>query len=265
MRNRDRLLDAKRIVVKVGTTTLTHNGGNINFDKLDRLAKVLTDIANQGKEVILVSSGAIAVGAKHMNMDRANLTLQEKQAAASVGQTLLIKIYQKFFAEYGQTISQILMTKNVMDDPTGKQNAENTFETLLRFNVIPIVNENDTTSLYEMQFGDNDTLSAIVAQLIHADLLVLLSDIDGLYTADPRKDETAEIIHEVEEVTRNVEALASGTTNEFGTGGMITKLNAAKLCGREGVETVIANGERPEVLYEILSGEDVGTLILSNI
>lgn len=261
METRQKLKEANRIVVKVGTTTLTHNGGNINFNRLDRLSKVLTDIGNEGKEIILVSSGAIAVGAKHLNMNRARITLQEKQAAASVGQALLIKIYQKFFGEYNQTVSQILMTKNVMDDPTGKKNAENTFETLLKLNVIPIVNENDTTSLFEMQFGDNDTLSAIVAKLVRADLLILLSDIDGLYTADPRKCEKANIINEVNGITKEIESLASGSTNEFGTGGMITKINAAKICEEENIDTVIANGETPEILYDILRGKIIGTLI----
>ncbi|MDO5707932.1 MAG: glutamate 5-kinase [Andreesenia angusta] len=264
MRNRDRILDAKRIVVKVGTTTLTHENGNINLERIERISRVLTDLSNSGKELVLVSSGAIGVGANKLNLERSNMSLQQKQAAASVGQAILMKIYQKFFGEYNQNVSQILITKNVMYDIEGKQNAENTFETLLDLNVIPIVNENDTTSTFEMQFGDNDSLSAMVSTLIEADLLVLLTDIDGLYTADPRRDQNAKIIPEVEEVTRKIESLASGKGSKFGTGGMITKLSAAKICGREGIETVIANGEDPYILYNILKGEDVGTLFLSN-
>lgn len=263
MRARDRILDAKRIVVKVGTTTLTHDSGDINLHRMEKLVRVLSDLMNSGKEVVLVSSGAIGVGAKRLKLERTDMTLQQKQAAASVGQAILMKIYQKFFNEYNQTVSQILITKNVMDDPIGKQNAENTFETLLELKVIPVVNENDTTSLFEMQFGDNDTLSAIVSTLIGADLLILLSDIDGLYTADPRTNKDAKIIHEVEEVTRSVESLASGSGTKFGTGGMVTKLSAAKLCGREGIETVIANGKEPKVLYEILDGENVGTMFIA--
>lgn len=264
MRGRDRILDAKRIVVKVGTTTLTHENGNVNLHRMEKLVRVLSDLSNCGKEIVLVSSGAITVGAKKMNLEIGEMSLQQKQAAASVGQAILMKIYQKFFNEYNQTSSQILITKNVMNDPVGKVNTENTFETLIDMKIIPIVNENDTISTFEMQFGDNDTLSAIVATLIKADLLILLSDIDGLYTADPRKDKDAEIIHEVEEVTRSIEQLASGSGSKFGTGGMVTKLSAAKICGKEGIETVIANGTEPKILYQVLDGEDIGTMFLSN-
>lgn len=263
VKNRDRILDAKRIVVKVGTTTLTHESGKLNMDRIEKLARVLTDLNNKGKEIVLVSSGAIGVGANRLNLDRGEITLQEKQAAASVGQAILMKIYQKFFGEYNQTVSQILLTKNVVDDLVGKQNAENTMETLLELKVIPIVNENDTISTFEMQFGDNDSLSALVACLVKADLLILLSDIDGLFTADPRKNPDAKIISEVEEVTREIESLASGSGSKLGTGGMVTKLTAAKICGREGIETVIANGEDPRILYDILEGEETGTMFVS--
>lgn len=261
---RDRVLDAKKIVVKVGTTTLTHESGKLNLNRIEKLARVLSDLNNCGKKVILVSSGAIGVGVNKLNLNRADLTLPEKQASASVGQAILMKIYQKFFEEYNQVVSQILITKDVMDNYEGKENAENTIETLLELGVIPIVNENDTISTFEMQFGDNDTLSATVATLVGADLLLLLSDIDGLFTADPRKDKSAERISVVKEVTREVEALAAGSGSKLGTGGMITKLTAAKICAREGIDTVIANGEEPKILYDILSGDEVGTLFLSH-
>ncbi|OHW61714.1 glutamate 5-kinase [Andreesenia angusta] len=260
---RDRILDAKKIVVKVGTTTLTHESGKLNLNRIEKLARVLSDLNNSGKQFILVSSGAIGVGVNRLNLDRADMTLPERQASASVGQAILMKIYQKLFGEYNQTVSQILLTKDIMDNLEGKQNAENTMNTLLELGIIPIVNENDTISTFEIQFGDNDTLSATVASLVDADLLILLSDIDGLFTADPRKDPDAKIISVVEEVTREVESLASGSGSEFGTGGMITKLTAAKICGKEGIDTIIANGEDPSIIYNILDGEEIGTLFLS--
>lgn len=262
MKKRDILLDAKRIVVKVGTTTLTYDNGFINLKRIEKLARVLADISNSGKEVVLVSSGAIAVGANSLGLNRVELTLPEKQASASIGQTILMKIYQKMFEEYNKGVSQILITKDIMDNPESRLNAENTINTLIDMNIIPIVNENDTISTYEINFGDNDNLSATVANLIDADLLILLSDIDGLYTDDPKKNPNAEFILEVDEVTKEIEKLANGSSSVVGTGGMITKISAAKKCINWGIDAIIGNGKNPEVVYDILEANNIGTFFV---
>ena len=244
MNNREKLKDKQRIVVKVGTSSLIHKAtGNINLFRLEKLVRVLTDLHNSGKDVILVSSGAIGVGFKALGLENRPTSLPMKQACSAVGQGQLMMIYQKLFAEYNQVAGQVLMTKNTMVNPVSRENAKNTFDELFRLGAIPIVNENDTVSTYEMQFGDNDTLSAIVASLIGADLLILLSDIDGLFTDDPHKNPDAKLIEVVEKMDSDILGMAKSTTgSDVGTGGMATKLTAAKIATLSGTDMIIANG-----------------------
>lgn len=262
--NRDFLKEKKRIVVKIGTTTITHvDTGHLNLIKMEKLARVLTDIRNQNKEIIIVSSGAIGAGRKALGIQERPKSLAEKQACAAVGQARLMMIYQKLFAEYNQTIAQILITKRTMINEISRGNAENTFRELLRLGVIPIVNENDTVSTDQIQdgnFGDNDTLSATVAEMVGADMLILLSDIDGLYTDDPRCNEQAEFISCVEKIDERLSACAKGAESAFGTGGMTTKIAAAQIAGAAGVDMVIANGDDVINISRILEGKETGTL-----
>ncbi len=262
--DRDFLKDKKRIVVKIGTTTITHvDTGHLNLIKMEKLARVLTDIRNQNKEIVIVSSGAIGAGRKALGMKHRPGSLAEKQACAAVGQARLMMIYQKLFAEYNQTIAQILITKRTMTNEISRCNAENTFHELLNLGVIPIVNENDTVSTDQIQdenFGDNDTLSALVARLVQADMLILLSDIDGLYTDDPRKNENARFISCVEKIDEKLSSYAKGAETSFGTGGMTTKIAAAQIAGESGVDMVIANGDDVVNISRILEGKEVGTL-----
>lgn len=262
---REKLKDKKRIVIKVGTSSLTHpETGSTDLITLEKLVRELTDLHNRGKEVILVSSGAIAVGRKTIGMKERPTKLSTKQACASIGQARLMMIYQKLFMEYNQVASQILMTKNTLVNGENRLNARNTFETLLSMGVIPIVNENDTISTYEIQFGDNDTLSAVVAALTQADLLILLSDIDGLFTDDPNKNPDAEFIDYVEHVDHHFEQMGKGSASDVGTGGMSTKLKAAKLATSAGADMVIANGADMGVIHQIVNGEQIGTLFKEN-
>jgi glutamate 5-kinase len=256
---RDNFKTKKRIVIKVGTSTLSYSNGRINFQRIERLSFVLSAIRSRNIDVILVSSGAIGVGAGRLGLKERPKDLAKKQALAAVGQAELIKIYQKFFEEYNQTVAQILLTKDVMTQPERYQNAKNTVLKLLSMKIIPIINENDTISTDEIEFGDNDTLSADVATLINADLLILLSDIDGLYSADPRRDPSAEIIRTIEEITPEIEKLASGAGSSFSTGGMITKIIAAKNCTGVGIDTLITSGNEPSVIFDILEGKEIGT------
>jgi glutamate 5-kinase len=256
---RDYFKAKKRIVIKVGTSTLSYSNGRINFQRIERLSYVLSAVRSRNIDVILVSSGAIGVGAGRLGLKEKPKDLAKKQALAAVGQAELIKIYQKFFEEYNQTVAQILLTKDVMTQPERYQNAKNTMLRLLDMSVIPIINENDTISTDEIEFGDNDTLSANVATLVEADLLILLSDIDGLYSADPRKDPAAEIIRTIDEITPEIEKLASGAGSSFSTGGMITKIIAAKSCMEAGIDTVITSGNEPSVIFEIIEGKEIGT------
>lgn len=250
------LKDKKRIVVKIGTSTITHTStGNLNLGKLERLVRMLTDIRNQDKEVVVVSSGAIGAGRKALGIKERPKTLSVKQACAAVGQARLMMIYQKLFAEYNQTIAQILITKRIMLNEISKTNAENTFAELLRMEVIPIVNENDpisTDQIQEENFGDNDTLSANVAELVKADLLILLSDINGLYTDDPRTNKNAKLIPYVDHIDAALESMAKGADSNYGTGGMTTKIAAAKIAAEAGVDMVIANGEHLSNISRIL-------------
>ncbi len=262
---REQLKDKKRIVVKVGSSSLTHpETGHVDLIKLEKLVRELTDLHNRGKEVILVSSGAIAVGRKTIGMKERPTKLATKQACASIGQARLMMIYQKLFMEYNQIASQVLMTKNTLINGENRINARNTFETLLSMGAIPIVNENDTISTYEIQFGDNDTLSAIVTALVQADLLILLSDIDGLFTDDPNKNPDAELIDYVEHVDHHFEQMGKGSASDVGTGGMSTKLKAAKLATSAGADMVIANGADMGVIHQIVDGEQIGTLFKEN-
>ncbi len=257
MANADKI---KRAVIKVGTSTLTYEGGRLNIRRFEKLVKVIADIRNSGIEVVLVSSGAIGVGMGKMGISKRPDCVREKQALAAIGQCELMNFYGSVFENYSHTVAQVLLTRDVTDIPMRRENAQNTFETLLSLNAIPIVNENDTISTEQIEFGDNDTLSAIVAELVAADLLVILSDIDGLYNKDPHKFPDAEIIGDVEEITEDIRKLAGGTGTSRGTGGMITKLHAAEIATRSGADMIIANGAEPEVLYDIFDGKKVGTL-----
>ena len=262
--NREFLKDKKRIVVKIGTSTITHvDTGHLNLIKMEKLARVLTDIRNQNKEIVVVSSGAIGAGRKALGIKEKPRSLSEKQACAAVGQARLMMIYQKLFAEYNQTIAQILITKRIMTNEISRRNAENTFRELLGMGVIPIVNENDPVSTDQIQdenFGDNDTLSAMVAELVQADTLILLSDIDGLYTDDPRNNEKAEFISCVEKIDETLFSMAKGPETTFGTGGMTTKIAAAEIANHAGVDMIIANGDDLVNISRILEGKEVGTL-----
>ena len=252
-----------RIVVKVGTSTLAHATGRLNIRHVEELVKVLSDLKNAGHEMILVSSGAIGMGVGKLNLPGRPADMPTKQAAAAVGQCELMYTYDKLFSQYNHTVAQILLTGEDVDHQDRRQNFENTMARLLELGALPIINENDTIATEEIKVGDNDTLGAIVACSVQADLLVLLSDIEGLYTADPRKDPDARLIPVVEEVTPDIEALAGGVGSSLGTGGMATKLRAAKLVTAVGCDMVITNGEHPDRLYDIAEGKDVGTRFLA--
>lgn len=256
-----------RIIVKVGTSTLTNEMGKSDLRSFDRLACVLSDIQNMGYEVILVSSGAIAVGTNKLNMKERPSSMRMKQAAAAVGQCSMMFLYDKFFNDYDKTISQILLNAEDMEQEEKKENLINTFNALLEMDIIPVVNENDSVSYTEIEsedrlFGDNDMLSAVVAVLCRAKRLVILSDINGLYDADPRLYPNANLISRIEEIDETIYVLAGGAGSRRGTGGMKTKLRAAALATAQGIDTVITNGKAPEALYEIVRGNKVGTLFV---
>ena len=248
-----------RIVIKIGTSTLTHASGHLNIRRVEALCKTISDIRNAGHEVILVSSGAIAMGVSKLGLERRPDDIPTKQAAAAVGQCELMYIYDKLFGEYHHTVSQLLITSDDTRSEERHRNFTTTLERLLALGALPIINENDTVATDEIVIGDNDTLAAIVAKSVGADLLILLSDIDGLYTADPRKDPGAVLLHEVTEINDAVRALAGVSGTALGTGGMVTKLQAAEICLGCGCTMVIANGDSAGVLYDILDGKAVGT------
>lgn len=252
-----------RIVIKVGTSTLAHKGGRLNIRRVELLCKVLSDLKNAGNEILLVSSGAIGMGVGKLGLAGRPEDMPGKQAAAAVGQCELMYTYDKLFAEYHHNVAQILLTAEDIQDTRRCGHVQNTLERLLQWKALPIVNENDAVSIDEIgvhtTIGENDSLSAIVAKLVKADLLVLLSDIDGLYTADPRRDPTAQLIPEVTEITPQILSLAGGSGSELGSGGMATKLKAAMLAGDAGIDMVITNGENPENLYDLMDGKPVGT------
>lgn len=259
--NRELLRDKKRIVVKIGSSTITHEEtNNLNLIKMEKLVRILADLHNQGKEVVVVSSGAIAVGRQAVGMIKRPTEVEEKQACAAVGQAKLMMVYQKLFGEYNQLTAQVLMTKYTMINDISRKNAQNTFQELLNMGVIPIVNENDTVSTDEVRFGDNDTLSAIVAALIGADLLILMSDIDGLYTDDPHNNPDAKFIEYVDRITPELENMGKGSASDVGTGGMATKIAAAKIANDSGADMVIANGDDIHTINEIMEGKNIGTL-----
>jgi len=262
--DRSYLRDAKRIVIKIGTSNITHaETGHVNLLKLEKYVRVFTDIRNRNKEVIIVSSGAVGAGRKALGIRERPRDLAVTQACSAVGQAQLMMIYQRLFAEYNQTIAQILVTKNVMTNETTRTNTQCTLKQLLKMGVIPILNENDAISTDEIQsdnFGDNDTLSAYVAELVGAELLILLTDIDGLYTDDPRNNENAVFINCVKEIDDNLEEMAKGVQSDVGTGGMATKITAARIAMAAGIDMVIANGERVYNIPDILEGIQIGTL-----
>lgn len=266
MNSRDQIKKCNRIVIKVGTSTLTYDNGNINLTRIEKLTRVLSDLINRGKEVVLVSSGAVGVGVNKLKLKEKPKSIKEKQAAAAVGQCELMHIYSKFFGEYSHIVGQVLLTRDVIEDDHIRENVVNTFETLLENKIIPIVNENDTVAIDEIEnivrFGDNDNLSAIVAELVRADLLIILSDIDGFYDSDPRKNPNSKLIKTVEEITAELEACAGGTGSNLGTGGMATKLTAAKRVISANCNMILANGENPSLLIDIVEGKEVGTLFM---
>ena len=258
---REEIKDKKRIVIKIGSSSLQHKEtGGLDYTKLDVLVRELCNIANQGKEVVLVSSGAIAVGKRAVHIGKEDNPIAVKQACAAIGQARLMISYQKLFAEYNHVAAQVLMTKNTIAEPLNRFNAKNTFSEILKLGAIPIVNENDTVSTFEIEFGDNDTLSAIVAALIDADLLILLSDIDGLYTDDPNKNPDAEFISVVDHLDDSIMGMGKGTSSSVGTGGMGTKLSAARIATSSGADMIIANAADVRIIHRIMDGREYGTL-----
>ena len=262
MNPREFLKDKQRIVVKIGSSSLQHaETGDLDYIKLEVLVRELCNLRNQGKDVILVTSGAIAAGKKAVHIDKKDNPIAVKQACAAIGQARLMMTYQKIFAEYNQVAAQILMTKNTIVDDLNRFNAKNTFNELLKLGVIPVVNENDTVATYEIEFGDNDTLSAIVASLVDADLLILMSDINGLYTDDPNKNPDAEFISVVDCLNDEIMGMGKESTgSNVGTGGMNTKLSAAKIATCSGADMVIANASDIRILHRIMDGREHGTL-----
>lgn len=252
--------ELKRIVIKVGSSSITHENGVINLEKISELAWELSNLKNHGYEVVLVSSGAIAAGAKRLNLSERPTSTEDKQAAASVGQVALINTYNREFNTFNYQAAQILVTKQIEIDEEMRSNSKNTFNRLLELNVIPVVNENDTISTFEIKFGDNDTLSAVVARLIEADLLILLSDIDGLFDDDPRNNPDAKMINEVNVIDDKLRAMAKETNSNVGVGGMTTKIKAATLCMEKEIDVVIANSIDLSVIRRIVGGEEVGTI-----
>lgn len=258
--------NSKRIVIKVGTSTLTYNNGSLNIKTIDKLCKVISDLRNSGKEIILVSSGAIGVGVGKLKLKSRPSETKYRQALAAIGQCELMFIYDKLFGEYNNTVAQVLLTKEVVDNKITKKNVINTINTLLEMGIVPIVNENDAVSTDELEgtnFGDNDNLSAIVSKIVSADLLLILTDIDGLYDSDPRLNNNAVKIPVVNNIDENIKKLAGGTNSNRGTGGMITKVLAADFANNVGIPCCVMNGSDPEKIYSFLSGEEVGTLFKS--
>ena len=252
--------DLKSIVVKVGTSSLTYETGKLNIKKIERLVRVVSDLKNRGIEVALVSSGAVGAGIGRLNLGEKPSDTRSKQALAGIGQAALVSMYDRFFSEYGCCTAQVLLTKFILEEELRYRNTQNTFERMFEYGVIPIVNENDVISTYELEFGDNDTLSANIAELIGAQLLVILSDIDGFYDANPNENPNAEIIPVIRGIDEKIIALAGGAGSRRGTGGMRTKLKAAEIVNAAGIDMIITNGAEPERIYDIFEGKHVGTL-----
>ena len=248
-----------RVVIKIGTSTLAHSTGHLNIRRTEKLCKIISDIKNAGHQIILVSSGAIGMGVGKLGLLKRPDDIPTKQAAAAVGQCELMYTYDRIFSKYHHTVAQLLITGDDVEDDLRHTNFTNTLNRLLELGAIPIINENDTVATAEIVIGDNDTLAAIVAQSVSADRLILLSDIDGLYTADPHKDPNAKLIHTVHKIDEALLSLAGASASNQGTGGMVTKLQAAKICMDSGCEMIIANGNRPDNLYDIMDGMEIGT------
>ena len=255
--------DVKRIVVKVGTSTLTYDTGKINIRRMSKLAQVLSDLKNAGIEVTLVTSGAIGVGVGKLGLKERPKDTPGRQAAATVGQCELMFLYDKFFGEYGNITGQLLVTKDDFENEERHKNLHNSFMKLFEYGAIPIVNENDSVAVEEIVFGDNDSLSAHVAKIVDADTLIILTDIDGLFSANPKENEDAVLIHSVDKITDDILALAGGAGTNRGTGGMITKLHAAQIATAAGINTVVMNGDDPEDIYKLIDGRQIGTLFKS--
>ena len=257
-----KISEKKRIVIKLGTSTLAHSTGKLNLRRVNNLVRVIADLQNSGREIIMVSSGAMGLGVGKLGMKHKPTDVPSKQAAAAVGQCELMYMYDQLFGNYNVSVAQILLTKTII----GRKNVENTFEKLIEMGVIPIVNENDTLAIdeLELEIGENDSLSAIVAEIANADLLVILSDIDGLYNKDPHSNDDAELIPVVTEINEYIEHIAGGAGSSLGTGGMSTKINAAKIAFDAGIDMVIMNGDNPDKLYDLFEDKPVGTLFLAN-
>ncbi len=260
-------MNLQRIVIKVGTSTLTYENGKVNLRRVEQLCKVLCDLQNQGRDIILVSSGAIGVGVGKMGLAKKPDSTKEKQALAALGQCELMFMYDKLFGEYNHMVAQVLLTRDAVDSKHKKENVLNTFNTLLEMGIIPIVNENDTVAIDELEgnnFGDNDMLSAIVAKLVSADGLIILTDIDGLYDSDPRKNPDAKRLERVEHITEGIEHMAGGSGSNRGTGGMATKVLAAKYATKAGIDCYVISGDEPSRIYDVTDGKSVGTLFVGN-
>lgn len=268
---RSKIKKSERIVVKVGTSNLTYDNGKVNIGNLEKLVRKLADLSNKGKEIILVSSGAVGIGMGRLNMDKRPELVTERQAVAAVGQTELMHLYSKLFSEYGIIVGQMLLTRDVFTNDISRENAGNTFRNLFEKNIIPIVNENDSVSTEELEFdesstfSENDMLASLVSILTEADLLIILSDIDGFYTGDPKNDGSAIILETVTDIDGEIERFAGGNGTVRGTGGMITKLNAARMCMKNNIHVVIANGDDMENIEKIVSGQKIGTLFVGKI
>ena len=258
--------DKKRIVIKLGTSTLTHKTGRLNIRRMEKLVRVIADLHNSGKEVIIVSSGSIGLGVGKLGLRERPSDTPSKQAAAAVGQCELMYLYDNLFDNYGIIVAQMLLTKTIIENPERKKNVENTFEKLISMGVVPIVNENDTVAIdeLELEIGENDSLSAIVATFAHADLLVILSDIDGLYSSDPHKNPDAKLIPVVTEIDEHITDIAGAAGSALGTGGMATKINAAKIANDAGIDMIIMNGNNPDKLYDLFENNETGTLFVSH-
>ena len=264
MTHRKYLKEKKKIVVKVGTSLLTYDNGKINLQRMEKLAMVLADMHNSGKEVILVSSGAVGVGVGMIGLEEKPDDLVQKQALAAIGQVGLIRLYQKFFDEYNKTVAQVLLTRDGIENSLRRKNARNTLHQLLEMGIIPVVNENDTVITDEIEFGDNDTLSAAVATLVHADLLLILTNTDGVFTADPHIHHSAQKVPKVMKASDELKDVDLNGTSRMGSGGMVSKIAAAELCREHNVDVVIADGNNPATILEVLDGKDLGTFFVSD-
>ncbi len=258
--NYSELAKVKRVVIKVGTSSLTYETGKLNIKKIESIVRVVSDLRNRGVEVVLVSSGAVGAGVGKLNLAEKPSDTRKKQALAAIGQATLVSMYDRFFSEYGHSSAQVLLTKFILDVEERYINTKNTFETMFEYGVIPIVNENDVISTYELEFGDNDTLSAHIAKLVDAELLIILSDIDGLYDSNPQTNPDAKLIPVVDRIDEKIYAIAGGAGSRRGTGGMVTKLKAAEIVNPEGIDMIITNGAYPERIYDIFEGKSAGTI-----